>query len=182
MANIADVESLRIQQKPYRSVSVTSKIAANKLLLVPESVPSKIVILSDGADAPAGSLTVDLPDALGNRRAALLSQFSDDFVVPAWAVRTTDKEAEANMEVVRKKVIVNLDAKLVSTRSTSKSQSSVAPMTLELPILANTKALNAGDELRVYRPPAVKKASQKRGLQSLALREPQSSSSKARTT
>ena len=149
---------LRVHTKPTRSVSVSGPVGKGKLVTVPQTMKLQV---ARPAEVPDGSLVVNLPAEFGNKVVVLLSHFSSDFVVPAWAIKYTDVQDDANVEFVFKLVTIDIGA----GKGQSKGRSSVE---LRLPAATNTKPLAKNTELLIYRVES-KKPALKRGFASLNL-------------
>ena len=140
-----DQPDVRIQAKPAKAVFVNHAFAVGKLVLVPETVRITIAE-NDGKPLPIGALLCTVPEDICDKRVCLVPMFSDTFVVPAWAVRPTGEQAKVNMEV-------NIKVVNVSCNTINRSASSVA---IGVPVLINSKKINAKDEVLLYRPAAAK--------------------------
>ena len=175
LAKSTPAPKLRVQSKPARSVFAESNYNIGKLVLVPET--SRISAIKPGACVPTGALEAkieELPenDTTVDHRPStpayyLIPMLSSTFACAAWAVRTTDKEDEATVEITMRKM-------KVSTRLSPKVESTV---TTEIPIIVNKRSMTAGEELLLYRAPVPKARPPKRDL-TLKL-EPPSKSAKA---
>ena len=152
---------LRVHVKPSRSVSVSGPVGKGKLLTVPQTMKMQV---ARPTEVPEGSVTVKLPSEFGDKVVVLLPHFAADFAVPAWAVKSTDVQDEANVEFVFKVVTIDVG---VQGKGKGRDRSGFE---LRLPVMTNTKALAANTELLVYRA-AAKKNTFKRGFASLNLTE-----------
>ena len=140
LANKFGTPNVRIQLKPHKSVFVEDNVSSGKLVLVPETTR-----ISAGSDIPVGGYRCKVKDTTG-KQYALLPLFSNIFAVPAWCIRTSEDEEEANMDVQHKKVSV-----------TAASESN----NVEVPVLVNNCALKKGAELIVHRPAPEKKGTKR---------------------
>lgn len=166
MSEIATWEdSLRLHAKPTRMVTATSNIPKGKLLTVPETM--KMMMIEPTAVVPTGGLGVQLPKAVCDKVLVLMPHFASDFIVPAWAIRTTEDETKSNIEIVHKAVLIEVG----SGKGKDKGKETSA-IEIRIPILTNSKPIGKDDELLMYRPLVEKKAALKRGLASLALQDP----------
>lgn len=153
MGGSVPMPQLRIQAKPMRSVFATIGYATGKLVLVPET--SRI-----GAGAESGGLQAKIeeePTIDGSSSTVvyhLLPMISPKFACPAWAVRTTDTPADANMEVTMKRM-------KLSVGFSQKSNSSIGA---EIPVLVNSCPIKPDQELLIYRAPVAKTKTLKRDL------------------
>ena len=107
----------------------------NKLILIPESTK---VILGEGQ--VDGSLMKGTIDGKGFCLAP--TSCTKSFAVPAWVVRGATEEQLANVHVVLRKVQVAVNDTYVDVR---------------IPVLANHRTINAGDELVMHKPAIEKK-------------------------
>jgi hypothetical protein len=124
----------------------------------------KMSVVDASSIVAANNLVVELPSEFGdNKVVALLPHFADKFIVPAWAVKSTETEGEANVEFVLKAVAIDIGV----GQGKSKGKSGIE---LKVPVMTNTKALPKDAELIIYKAPA-KKSSSKRGVAQLALSE-----------
>lgn len=151
---------LRVHTKPSRSVSVSGAVGKGKLVTVAETMKMQVV---RPAEVVEGSLVVNLPSEFGGKVVVLLPHFASDFAVPAWAIKSTDVQDDANVEFVFKPVTIDVGG----GKGQGKGRSSVE---LRLPVLTNTKALTKDTELFVYRA-STKRPALKRGFASLNLME-----------
>ena len=152
LANKHSTPSLRIQVKPTKSLFAEASFPSGKLCLIPET--TRITAFPANNEPLAGGYLCKVTDTTG-KTYFLAPLFSTSFVSPMWCIKTTEKEADANMELVYKKVFVSVGIRKSGSESTE----------LELPALVNSTHLNHGDELVVYRSaPVVKSKAPKRNL------------------
>ena len=153
LANKNSTPSLRIQVKPTKSLFAEDSFPSGKLCLIPET--TRITATPANNEPPAGGYLCKDTDTTGKTYLLPPPLFSTSFVSPMWCIKTTEKEADANMELVYKKVFVSVGIRKSGSESTE----------LELPALVNSTHLNHGDELVVYRSaPVVKSKAPKRNL------------------
>ena len=153
--------TLRVMQAPKKGVFAGQAAPAGKLKLVPAS--NQILLAEDGAQVPAGAL--DLGAVMEHpikgtalnahilRHCQLPQAAVTGFVVPYWLVRSVPSEEEANMEI--QTVVVSHTQ---STALNPKVGSKAAGKTLDhretsfhVPLLVNSRALEFGDELLVFK-------------------------------
>lgn len=166
--NATSEDTLRLHMKPARMVTAASNIAKGKLVTVPETM--KISMIETTADVPTGGLSVKLPADVSDKVLVLMPHFSKDFVVPAWAIRTTADQESSNIEIVYRAVSIQ-----VSTSKGAGKDKESPMMDIRVPVLTNSKAIVKNEELLIYRAPVEKKVTQKRGIANAALQGPTAS-------
>ena len=82
--------------------------------------------------------------------------FSGNFA-PAWAVRPTQEQEEANVRISRK-------AHVVAVSEKGSKEGPLVEIDIQLPYLTNTKVLRKGDELRLFVAKPQQEEGVKRGL------------------
>ena len=90
---------ITVYSRPSRCVKAAVAIKKNAVVLVPESL--RVISIKPGDTVPEMGVEVEVGESgkFGSPMRFFLSpSFSEDFVCPSWAVRGTEKEAEANME------------------------------------------------------------------------------------
>lgn len=120
LASTTPMPKLKVTVKPVRSVQAAATYGIGKLVLVPETTRVQF----DGTSIMTGTV--------GGVEFALMPSFSENFVVPAWAVQTTDVDDKINMVMATKKVLIKVANKEVVVNA---------------PVLQNSKKLKAGDVL-----------------------------------
>ena len=159
---------LRVHVKPSRSVSVSGPVGKGKLLTVPQTMKMQV---ARPTEVPEGSVTVKLPSEFGDKVVVLLPHFAADFAGPAWAIKSTDVQDEANVDFVFKAVTIDVGVGAGQSKAQGKAQGKGrSGFEVKLPVITNTKALAANTELLVYRA-AAKKNTFKRGFATLNLME-----------
>lgn len=136
---------LRVQVKPVRSVFADDNYGPNKLLLVPET--TKVASPAADGQPPKGGLECNIvySQEPGEKKSLyLLPSFGDTFVVPAWAVRFTEHEQEANVSIVKKSVTITFACK----------KEKCCSVDVVMPVLSNPKRVKKGEELFIFREPA----------------------------
>ena len=134
-ATNVDAPDLKVVISPVKGVFSKAGYSVNKLILIPESTK---VILGEGQ--VDGSLMTGTIDGKGFCLAP--TSCTKSFAVPAWVVRGATEEQLANMHVVLRKVQVAVNDTYVDVR---------------IPVLANHRKINAGDELVMHKPAVEKK-------------------------
>ena len=86
---------LRILMKPSRSVKTTDAYAKGQLVLVPDT--SRIVSMEEGAQQGLAARISKSDGSATIVEMTLMPMFSDVFVCPAWAVKTTTDPKKINM-------------------------------------------------------------------------------------
>ena len=143
--------NIKIQTKPARAVFAQQATVSGKLVCVPETM--KVLVAEDASKPlPTGALACTVPANVCGNRVYLLPTFSDKFAVPAWAIRSTENEDDANMEIQTKTVKI-----------TSAINKALTAVSIGVPVLVNKRRLAADDELLIFRPP-IAKVTAKRGL------------------
>ena len=135
----------KIQTKPARVVFADNKYAKDSLQLCFDTC--KITTTALGAPAPSKSVAVQLPIELGAKSCYLTQHIADDFCAVAWMIRASEDAKEANLEVRYKVIKLTLSCAKCEQKDVS----------LKMPYLTNSKVVNAGDELIVYRQSSVAK-------------------------
>ena len=137
---------VRVQLKPYKGVFVESAFAKDKLILIPET--SKVIVAKE---APTNGLKIESPIDLADKSIFLTPTFNvKETVVPSWLVRAVNNEKDANIGISKKSVSITI---VVGAKKTERK------VDIKVPVLVNTVALKAQDELFIYRAPAAKKRS-----------------------
>lgn len=173
-ARFADEEAgLRLMQKPTKGVFAGRNFPAGKLRIVPAS---GMVVLADAAITVPNS-AINLGIAMKHPtkgtdiaahivRHAQLPQKAGGFLTPYWFVRSVASEEEANLETQMHTVTVAQsimfeDTKHVVKRTKSAQQDTVKDQdfTVKVPLLVNSRAIKAGDELLYYKAAAPKRPS-----------------------
>ena len=176
-SNHTDTEdALRLKQKPSKAVFALSPFATGALTLVPLS--NNIYTVKPGASVPTNAIslgtvlkhpTKDIdafisaknlePKAPAPTSGHFANADKDTWIAPFWWVRQTTDEAEANMKIVFKQCAANVSVKI--TKEVQQEHQ------LTLPLMVNTKKINVGGELVLYKgkekrsmptPPPAKKA------------------------
>lgn len=129
---------LKIQLKPTRGVFADCNFANGKLCVVPETLK----MVTSPASAQNGLECVITLSGIKSS-VWLLPSFSETFASPAWAVRSVSDTSEANVAVSKKTVAIDVGGCKVS---------------VQVPVLTNTKKIRSGDELLIYKEPSVKAA------------------------
>ena len=163
-------------EKPKRIVVAKHALALSTLMLVPNALRITTHEASDKS-APDATVSVDIPanwkmPCLRDVQFSLVPIFSRQIPCPAWAVRTTDRLQEANMEW--RHMVVSEVAVAEAPKQFAKAKASCAKVKvsaksapdatvqqeapgkeheLSVPVMINCKAINAGGELLVYRAP-----------------------------
>ena len=156
VGRIAPQPKVRMQQKPMRAVFADANYAAGKLVLVPET--TRVTVAAPGSSVPHGchvcSIDAEDEDRRMSASTVYLTQMTNkDFAVPAWALRTTDDEEEATMVVTRRKV-----------KTTFTCEKPRETTTVEIPVMTNSSAVTAGDELVLFAKPPPKQKVLKRDV------------------
>jgi hypothetical protein len=125
---------LKVQNKPTKSVYADDKFKKGSLCLVFET--PKVQAIAADASIPPRALKVTLPHELGDKSMYLLPAGAENFVCPAWAVRSG---AHPNMILKYKPVQI----------STSTDGHASKTVTLSMPCLVNSAPIVAGAELVV---------------------------------
>ena len=149
LASELPVPKVRIQLKPTRAVFMEASCGIGKLVLWPDT--NKIMLLSSSKQAPPGSLACTMPPELCANIAYLVLAFSESFAVPAWALRRTEDEQQANVRVITKNTSV-----VVTQGKISKA------VDIGIPVMTNYKILKKDDELMLYQAPAPRMKGTKR--------------------
>lgn len=125
---------------PNKTVFANAKFKANECVLVP--ITNKIKIVSD--DGESDWLFTCEGDSPVGKKLELMPMANPKNPVPAWLLSSTIEPKEANMKIVMLAVAVG------STITMGKG--SVSSRTIAVPVLTNSRMLNIGTELKVYRP------------------------------
>ena len=168
----ADEESdLRLMQKPTRGVFAGRNHSAGKLKLVPAS--GMVQLADPGQPAPSGAVSLgecvthpskgtqmvgyilrhcQVPDANNPEKG---------FITPYWWLRSVADEQEANLEVQVHSVSIThaVEINPKPAAKTAKTSSSSSSFVCEVPVLVNKRAMEAGEELLVYKPASPKRPS-----------------------
>ena len=174
-------EQVTLVEKPKRCVRASAALDAFSLVLVPNTM--KVNAREDKEKCWEGELFVDMQNddvstMLRGMKFSLAPYFSKEFPCPAWAVRTTEQESDANMEWTTMKVSdvavaeLPLQCKKViakaSAESSAAAKASPKPAAkasaqsllrqpvgkeycLTVPVMVNKRPVKGGDELVVHR-------------------------------
>ena len=159
----ASEDLLRLHLKPVRMVTTSSNISKGKLMTIPETM--KMSMIEPQADVPTGGLAVTLPQTVCTKVLVLMPHFAKDFIVPAWAIRTSADQEKSNIEIVYRAVSIQVG----SGKGAGKGKDSPPMFDIRVPVFTNTKLINKDQELLIYRAPVEKKVAQKRGTAVVAL-------------
>ncbi len=151
-----------IETKPSRTVKVVRTAAKGSLMLVPETL--KISHASASEDMPHNAVAIDIKprhELIADVRFYLSPTFTDDFVCPAWAVKTVSDAAKANVEWTQVEVSSVTVCAWPEQRTRIVEKSGGTWKSLEckatIPVLTNTTAIDAGQELLLFQALAPKK-------------------------
>ena len=148
------VTDLVIFNRPNKTVFAGKGFAASRLAIVPLSptvgiavtgkVPNAAVSVGDSFELGGISLQaliqakvevpIELPSASG-----CSGKKCDPFVVPFWFVRSSDNQSHCNMEMSTMDILINTSHKALSVETL-----------VRIPVMRNTQAVKAKDELIVY--------------------------------
>jgi len=155
--------ALALLSKPQRSVKSLMEVKKGQLALTPHSM--KIVSVTGKESPPEGSVEVLFKTGaleVPGTRFYVPPSCSDEFLCPAWAVRVTHDQKQANMTWVSTTIsdIAVVDTKSIQyngrlTQKTNSSES--AEYQILIPVLVNSKPLAPSTELLVFRPAPPKK-------------------------
>lgn len=136
--------AVRVQAKPTKMVIANAVLGKGACVLVPATLQVSVVL--DGVAPPLHSVLVEVSGC--DMKFALMPQpMTTDldkkpFIVPYWAVQTTDDEEVGNMAIIEATVELNVNVKKPKFRNVN--------TTVQIPTMQNTKPLKDGDELFLY--------------------------------
>jgi hypothetical protein len=139
---IAISEDIVIFEKPSKTVVAATAFKKGKLLLVPgtyrvslvDSEPTSIFVCNENGKLTTNYIVLEAPKEA-------------DCISPAFWVKTTSDKSNANMEIIYKTVHC---PKPTSIKTGNKWQPA-GSVTIEYPILVNSKAVEKGTELVVFK-------------------------------
>ena len=140
---------LRVQLKPQVRVFAKQAHKAFSIYLTPDT--HRFVILEEDDETPQHGFVITIPTGTGDDVWRVVPQrmWAKDNLAPAWGVSTVRRPGDANMQLVDAQTHICLgtdEAKLQKV------------VTVTVPTLVNTRDVEAGGELCIYRPPPQKKA------------------------
>ena len=109
---------------------------------------------------PPNCLECTVPDTLSQQSVVLQSMFSETFAVPAWAIRHTDNEDDANMAVQLQSVKISMTTGKVTGKDAGKDA-----VEIYIPVLVNKKAVKSKQELLLYKEQTAKSKPPKRRME-----------------
>ena len=148
LANTHKDAKLRLQQKPYRAVYADEAYDSGKLILVPETMKVSVICPKD--TVPTSGMKCNIPKELTSKVFVLMPHFTEKFVAPAWAVRSSDVEDNQNMYIQMKFVQVAVGSGVGKGKTTNS-------VSIGIPVLVNATEVGNNDELLFYKPAVQKK-------------------------
>ncbi|CAJ1386593.1 unnamed protein product, partial [Effrenium voratum] len=144
LKHLDTLQHLTIQAKPFKNVVATKNFATNKLVLVPMTTRISTQLQKSGAQllgelmaGPEGGLSFWLVPCFAAPKPH--PEGSKGMIAPFWLVQTTEQPDEANMEVTP------------DLGSHNESDKLIHQVTIKVPVMKNTRAIKAGEQLVVHR-------------------------------
>ena len=153
--------AVHIYAKPTKTVKAIDSVAKGSLMLTPDTL--KISHSEPNGELPHGAVRIHIkpvPDAIKDYKFYLAPTFNDDFVCPAWAVKSVVDEKAANMHWVNVEVSVVQVLELATKRarvSEKQTKAKSEEYQVKVPVLVNRQQIDKDEELCFFQAPAPKK-------------------------